>query len=115
MSPIAACIISPNFEFFKLLMEREQIKDPDSIKIEDLSLIRRQCSFAHFICKKHRITEGNDEDLKKIFSYLKSIGYTIKSKDDKASIFRQLIRSWALNPTQAKTSSIWKDFYGLVK
>ena len=36
MHPISACMISPNIEFFKILLERETSKDPDSIQIEDL-------------------------------------------------------------------------------
>jgi hypothetical protein len=75
MIPLAACIISPSIEFFKLLLERETVRDPDNIQIEDLTLTRRMYSFVHYLCKKHRVTQGNNQELKEIFEYLRGIGY----------------------------------------
>lgn len=64
MRPIAACIISPDIEFFRRLMDREVTKDVDSITIEDLRLTKRMYSFVHYLCKKHRMTKGRNEDIK---------------------------------------------------
>ena len=115
MSPIAACVISPNYEYFKVLMDRETNKDPNAIQIEDLTIANRMYSFVHYLCKKHRLTHGENEDIKSIFGYLRSIGFVVKNEEDKKSLFRQLVMSWALDPSQADLKQIWKDFFGLIK
>lgn len=117
MKPMAAALISPNFEFFKELIDLEKKSNGfhfDSIRIEDLSITHRIHSFASYLCKKHRLTQGRNEELKQIFSYLRIQGYVITSEEDKKCLFRQLIMSWNLGE-DADVERIWDDYRGIVK
>lgn len=67
MKPIAATVISPNIEYFKRLIEKEPYMNIDTLVIEDLDLNHKSMSFISYLCKKHRVTKGKNNDIKQIF------------------------------------------------
>ena len=118
MKPVAATVISPNFEYFKIMIEKEKTTqgyDFDSIMVEDSKLTHQLRSLVSYLCKKHRITKGKNEDIKQMFGFLRTNGYSIKKDEDKRRVFRQLIMSFNLDSEQADLDQIWSDYYGLVK
>jgi hypothetical protein len=67
MKPVAATVISPNFEYFKKMIEKEKTAfgiDFDLILIEDSNLNNQIYTFVSYLAKKHRITKGKNEEIK---------------------------------------------------
>ena len=76
MLPIAATLIAPNFEYFvKLIKLEEEFNrkplDLGLIFIEDKALTKdKKYPLLVYILKKHRLTNGKDEEILQIIKYL---------------------------------------------
>ena len=96
MSPIAATVIKPNFEYFEKLYRVHDSKI-DELKVFDKELTKNKPrSLLSYICKKHVRLQGKNEELIKIFSFLIQEKVELKSDDERKHFFRSVVRSFAI-------------------